>query len=161
MAKSSLRYTAEELESLGYKEVSPGRYRLVTKTKKKKKSKNNPYAHIKKGTLEIGGKTVKYRSGWEYHYCRYLEYLKSTGAIKEWYHEPKTFWFEGIKRGTVSYLPDFQVINLDGSHYWVEVKGHMTKKDQTKLKRFAKYYPEETLELVRKKEIDKIKEYLK
>jgi len=71
--------------------------------------------------------------------------------IKEWYHEPKTFWFEGIKRGCVTYLPDFQVINNDGSHEWIEVKGFMDAKSRTKINRFRKYFPEEKLRIVNSK----------
>lgn len=60
-------------------------------------------------------------------------------------HEPNTFWFEGIKRGVVSYLPDFLVLENDGKSYYVEVKGYMDAKSKTKIKRFAKYYPKERL----------------
>jgi len=95
----------------------------------------------------IGGKRIYFRSTWEANYGRYLEYLKTEGYIKDWEHEPKTFWFEGIRRGTVSYLPDFKVYKNNGSHYWVEVKGFMDAKSKTKLKRFAKYFPLEVMEV--------------
>jgi hypothetical protein len=74
--------------------------------------------------------------------------LKEAEKIKEWEHEPQTFWFETIKRGVRSYLPDFKVTLHDGTHYWVEVKGYMDAKSHTKLKRFAKYYPKEKLILM-------------
>lgn len=95
----------------------------------------------------IGGKKKYFRSRWEANYARYLEYLKTKGIIKEWLHEPKTFWFEGIKRGCNSYLPDFKVTKPDGTHYWVEVKGWMCAKSKTKIKRFKKYFPEEELQV--------------
>lgn len=68
--------------------------------------------------------------------------------IVEWQHEPKTFWFEGIRRGCVSYLPDFKITYNDGSNEWVEVKGYMDAKSRTKIKRFRKYFPEESLRVV-------------
>lgn len=100
----------------------------------------------------IGGKTKFFRSRWEANYARYLEFQKSQGKIIDWLHEPKTFWFEGIRRGCTSYLPDFEVINLDVSHYWVEVKGWMDSKSRTKIRRFEKYYPKEKLIVIRQKE---------
>jgi len=97
---------------------------------------------------EIAGRRIFFRSDWEYKYAQYLQLRKLQGDIKEWEHEPKTFWFDEIKRGTRSYLPDFKVTRTDGSHYWVEVKGYLDRKSWTKIKRFRKYYPQEELELV-------------
>lgn len=102
----------------------------------------------KGGWRVIGGKRTYYRSRWEANYARYLEFLKSTRQIKDWEHEPETFWFEKIMRGTRSYLPDFRVTRLDGSVYYVEVKGYMDSKSKTKLKRMKKYHPKIELQLV-------------
>jgi hypothetical protein len=93
----------------------------------------------------ICGRRLYFRSNWEYRYALYLQYLKDQGKIKEWEHEPRTFWFEAIKRGVRSYLPDFKVTSLDDTHFWVEVKGYMDAKSNTKIKRFKKYYPDEKL----------------
>jgi len=97
------------------------------------------------GYRHVGDRNIYFRSNWEYRYALYLQFLKEQGVIQEWEHEPKTFWFELIKRGVRSYLPDFKIIKDDGTHYWVEVKGYMDSKSKTKLKRFKKYYPEEQL----------------
>ena len=91
---------------------------------------------------EIGGVRKFYRSRWEANYARYLEFLKQQGKIKDWKHEPKTFWFDGIKRGCVSYLPDFLVVENDGSKSYHEVKGWMDDRSKTKIKRMAKYFPD-------------------
>ena len=96
----------------------------------------------------INGKNSYYRSKMELQYARSLEQKKKLGLIKDFEHEPRCFWFESIKRGIRTYLPDFRVDNLDGTHYWVEVKGYMDAKSATKIKRFRKYYPEETLIVV-------------
>ena len=100
------------------------------------------------GWKEIAGRRIFFRSRWEYIYGAYLEFLKKNGAILEWEHEPKTFWFEGIKRGCVSYKPDFLVTNDDESTEWIEVKGYYDAKSLTKIKRFRKYFPQEKLTVV-------------
>jgi hypothetical protein len=107
----------------------------------------SPKVSWKQSWRTIGGKRKYFRSSWEANYARWLEWQKVKGEILDWEHEPKTFWFEEIKRGTRSYLPDFKVIKLDGSHEWHEVKGWMDQKSITKIKRFRKYYPEEKLEI--------------
>lgn len=90
------------------------------------------------------------RSTWEANYSRYLNFLVNQNQIKYWEYEPKTFYFEKIKRGSRSYTPDFRITNIDGSHYWVEVKGYMNSESATKIKRFKKYFPEEKFILVDK-----------
>ena len=98
----------------------------------------------------IGDKKCYYRSLWEARYAAYLQFMKEHNSIKDWEYEPQTFWFEEIKRGVRSYLPDFKVIDFDDSHHWIEVKGWMSPKCKTKIKRFKKYYPKEKLILVEK-----------
>ena len=98
-------------------------------------------ASWKAGWREIGGKRCYFRSRWEANYARYLQCLVEIKQIKNWEHEPKTFWFEGVKRGSVSYLPDFRVTENDGSVAYHEVKGWMDNRSKTKLKRMAKYHP--------------------
>jgi hypothetical protein len=95
----------------------------------------------KAGWREIGGVRKFYRSKWEANYAMYLQWLKENGHIAGWSHEPKTFWFAGVKRGTVSYLPDFWVQELDGREAFHEVKGWMDDRSKTKISRMAKYYP--------------------
>lgn len=105
----------------------------------------------KSGWYTIGDREIYFRSGWEYQYALYLQWLKEQGLIIEWEHEPKTFWFLNIKRGVRSYLPDFRVSRNDGTYFWAEVKGYMDSKSLTKLKRFQKYYPEHELIVIDKK----------
>jgi hypothetical protein len=100
------------------------------------------------GWRTIAGRRIYFRSGWEVSYAKHLQWLKEQKQILEWEHEPKTFWFEEIKRGTRSYLPDFKVTRPDGTHYWIEVKGYMDKKSVTKLKRMRKYYPQEQIYVI-------------
>jgi len=99
---------------------------------------------------EIGGKRCFFRSRWEYRYALYLELMKQNNYVIEWEHEPKVFYFEGIKRGTTNYKPDFKVTFPSGKEEWFEVKGYMDAKSKTKIKRMAKYYPELVLRVIDK-----------
>jgi hypothetical protein len=102
----------------------------------------------KAGWREIGGKRNFYRSRWEANYARYLQWLKERGDIHDWVHEPETFWFDGIKRGTVSYKPDFRVWETSGRSCIHEVKGWMDTRSRTTLARMAKYHPEQNIVLI-------------
>lgn len=115
----------------------------ATKTKMKNGTliKERPTASWKAGWRDIGGIRKYYRSKWEANYAYYLEWLKQGGHIKSWAHEPKTFWFDGVKRGCVSYLPDFHVVENNGSEAYHEVKGWMDARSATKIRRMAKYHP--------------------
>lgn len=101
---------------------------------------------------EIGGKRCYFRSKLEANYCRYLQFLKECGKIKDWQHEPKTFWFDGIRRGVCSYLPDFRIDKLGGDCEYHETKGYLDAKSKTKLKRMAKYHPDEKVVLIDSKQ---------
>lgn len=97
---------------------------------------------------EIGGVRFFARSKWESNYAHYLEWRRSKGEILKWEHEPETFWFKGVKRGVVSYLPDFRVTFPCGRVEYHEVKGWMDSKSVTKIKRMAKYHPTTTLVVI-------------
>lgn len=111
-----------------------------------------PESEVKSGWRTIGGKAKYYRSRWEANFACYLEWLKSIGEIKAWEHEPETFWFKGIKRGVVSYLPDFKVEENNGDIVYYEVKGYMDGRSRTKIKRMAKYYPEIKLAVIERRQ---------
>lgn len=102
----------------------------------------------KAGWREIGGRRIYFRSRWEANYARYLEWLRCNGQIACWDHEPETFWFEAIRRGVRSYLPDFLVTETGGSKAYHEVKGWMDSRSKTTIRRFRKYYPQHTLIVV-------------
>ena len=131
-------------------EKNENRKQAIT-TKRADGKDNNHRGSWKAAWRTIGGKRKFFRSRWEANYARYLEFLKINNHIKDWFHEPETFWFEKIKRGCRSYLPDFKIINLDDSHEWHEVKGWMDDRSKTKLKRFARYYPKEKITVIDKK----------
>lgn len=89
------------------------------------------------------------RSSWEASYAHYLNFLRDRGDILGWQYEPKTFHFP-IKRGNKKYTPDF-LVQFPTYEEWHEVKGWMDKDSQIKLRRFAKYYPDETLIIIDRK----------
>lgn len=102
-------------------------------------------ASWKAGWREVGGTRFYARSRWEANYARYLQFLQEKGEITKWEHEPETFWFEAIKRGCRSYLPDFRVTLKSGSIEYHEMKGWMDARSVTKIKRMKKYHPRVTL----------------
>jgi len=157
-----MRVTEKELKEWGFVEVSPGRYKKLSKEEQKEVEgkKSLVYGNVKSTTATINGKEYKFRSGWEYHYALYLQLLMDNNSILKWEYEPHRFLFTAIQRGTNSYLPDFKIYEPDGTHWWAEVKGHMSKVGATKLKRMAKYYPQEQIRLIRKEEIAEIRRKL-
>lgn len=107
----------------------------------------NAYSRAKRGRRsDLGGQF--FRSAWEANYARYLNFLVRNGEIVTWEYEPKTFVFHGVERGALTYTPDFKVIEHDGSYKWHEVKGWMDAKSKAKLKRMAKFYPEEEIVII-------------
>lgn len=112
----------------------------------------NAYSRCKGGYREdIPG--MYFRSAWEANYARYLNKLMAMKVVESWAYEPKTFWFDGIKRGVMSYKPDFCVVYKgDPKEVYVEIKGWQTPKDRTKWRRMAKYHPEIKLEIVGEKQ---------
>lgn len=100
------------------------------------------------------------RSSWEANYARYLNYLLSKNLIKKWEYEKDVFYFDKIKRGTRSYLPDFKVYTNDDKIEYHEIKGWMDQKSKTKLKRMEKYYPRIKIILIQKKEYELLKKQM-
>jgi hypothetical protein len=113
------------------------------------------YSRAKRGVREDVG-PMHFRSAWEANYARYLNWLKARGDIDSWEYEPDTFWFDKIKRGVRSYLPDFR-IHEKGRVYYVEVKGWMDDKSKTKIKRMAKYHPKVDLRVFGEKDYRSLK----
>ena len=101
-----------------------------------------------KGWFEIDGKRMYLKSNWERRYCLYLSFMKKHGHIIDYWYEPETFYFKGIKRGTTNYKPDWKVLFPSGNFEFIEVKGYMDSKSATKIKRMAKYFPELKLRVV-------------
>jgi len=123
--------------------------------------KFKPFGNVKRGTYDINGKKIFFRSKWEANYALYLDFLIKQKEIKKWEYEPKKFIFEQIQSGTRSYTPDFKIIKNNNNIEWHEVKGHMTASGKTKIKRFKKYYPEEKLILIEEEEYNAIKKWSK
>jgi hypothetical protein len=88
-----------------------------------------------------------FRSAWEANYARYLNLLIKTGQLTSWGFEERTFQFP-VKRGGRLYTPDFRLTFPNGRIEYHEIKGYMSPRDATKIKRLKKYYPEITLVLI-------------
>lgn len=81
-----------------------------------------------------------FRSSWEANTARVMSFENIR-----WEFEPKRFIFPDDGSGVLSYCPDFYLASCD---MWVEVKGWMDEKSVTRLKKFEKYYPDESRKLV-------------
>lgn len=110
------------------------------------------------GWRTIGGKKHFYRSLWEIQTAAYLEWLKTNKKIADWFYEAQLFQFpkDTYRSSPYQYLPDFKILELQGTHRWIEIKGYMTKAAKAKDKRFRKHYPNEILEIWSAKEMKEI-----
>lgn len=127
------------------KAISRGQNDMKPELKKKRSLAilkcNRDYGNRSKSGIrkDLG---IYLRSRWEANLGRYYNYI----GVK-WLYESKIFYFNEsplikrkIKRGTLSYTPDFYLFDID---ILIEIKGFFRPQDITKLKRFKKYYPEE------------------
>ena len=139
--------TEEEKEERRVKHVMT---RIKNGTLSPQKFHKSPYSRTRGGKRADLDNTY-FRSSWEANVARYYTYKN----IK-WEYEPKRFIFKDIKKGNISYMPDFYLPETDE---WIEVKGWMDAQSKTKLKRFAKFFPDENsrLKLIMQKEYDVIK----
>ena len=168
-----MKHSAEALEKMSasstrfWKNLSPAKKAALIDKRMKAQSLNGTLVQERKnvtwkgGWREIGGVRKYYRSKWEANYAYYLEWLKTKGEIQQWEHEPTTFWFEKIKRGCRSYLPDFRVIEKDGTEVYHEVKGWMDSRSKTKIKRMAIYHPKVKLIVIDSKQYQVLRKQLK
>ena len=94
------------------------------------------------------GLPVIFKSKAEAAVADYLELLILGNEIKDYAYEPQDFVFNDDKLWRLKrYRPDFRVDIDRNNHYWIEVKGYLDTDSVTKLRRFAKYYPKERIEL--------------
>lgn len=119
--------------------------------RKRMKSLPSPYSNCKSGWVEIGGKRFFSRSSWEKKYAEVLQSRKDSGEIYDWHYEHERFWFEETTSFVRSYLPDFLVINIDGSKEYHEVKGWMTKRSIESIRLMGQVFPNISLKILDEK----------
>lgn len=155
IGESSRRSWQDENSALNSEERSKKLSESMSKQQATPSRMRTRYSRGKQGKRQdLGGLYV--RSSWEANYARYLNWQKDKGIIKDWQYEPDIFWFEGIKKGTRHYTPDFKVFGGKGEFFYVEVKGWMDQKSRTKLKRMEKYHPDVDVRIVSAKEYREI-----
>jgi len=106
------------------------------------KKKQIDYRRVKKKWVDIRDKKFYAKSMQEYNFAYFLQQLKNAGKIKDWFYESDIFWFEDIKSGTMNYKPDFKVIGNDDLVLYHEIKGFVTPKFRTQIRRMKKYHPD-------------------
>ena len=98
--------------------------------------------HVAKASwVELGGQRFYARSKAEARHAALLETMLRAGSIRSWKHEPTTFYFPNVKRGSVSYKPDFEVVDTHGGVVFHEVKGRWDRKSVEKLRLMARHHP--------------------
>ena len=146
--------TEDQLEHLEDIQAAQIYQQVASRQKKQLSPERKINRPVKNGNAQgwfvVGGKKIYARSDWERKYAFYLECSRGVQSIIDWEHEPETFWFEGIKRGTNNYKPDFKITFKDGTIEYHEVKGFYDNKSLTKIKRMKKYHPEIKLIMVDK-----------
>lgn len=116
----------------------------------------NAFSRARRGRREdLGGQY--FRSAWEANYARYLNWLMRKNRIKGWKYEARLFRYEGVTRGPYTYLPDFEVETLDGGVVYHEVKGWMTPKSRSQIRRMRRFFPDVQLYVVDEGEYNQIK----
>jgi len=104
----------------------------------------------------VGYRLNKFKiTGWQYETRKYWFDANRAAIVRKLYRRTLT----GIRSGVVNYTPDFILFGqlLDKKtdepllfnesptgvdELIIEVKGYLSKKDETKLRRMAQYYPE-------------------
>lgn len=99
-------------------------------------------------TAEVGGKEYHFRSKLEYKWAQYCQFRKEQGLIKNWAFEQTTFRFGDEKCGAVKYLVDFDILNLDDTFHYEELKGYLSGRDRSKFRKVQKYYPDAQIDLI-------------
>jgi hypothetical protein len=107
------------------------------KNKKFAKDYNN-----KPKWVTIGGKTFYSRSQGERDVAEYLELLKVGKVIKDWAFEQTKFCFPSEQDPVRTWLIDFDVLENDGSFYYIEFKGLVEPDTKRKLYLLRQYRPE-------------------
>lgn len=102
----------------------------------------------KRVTAKFNGRNCYFRSQFEYKWACYLQFLKDSKIIKDWFYEPDIFIFEGERTAPVQYRPDFKLIGTDSKELYQECKGYHDGQTNSKLRRMARHYPDVVMELV-------------
>jgi hypothetical protein len=85
-----------------------------------------------------------FKSRFERNYARLLTF---NGV--RWQYEPKTFYFESVKSGVNrAFKPDFFLPDEGPRGTWHELKGYLDKNSAIKIRRFRRWYPEDTLVVI-------------
>jgi hypothetical protein len=127
----------------------------------------------------VDGQRIYFASRMEFNYYLYLQELKRLGIVKQFFYQPNAFDFKARAQSqqelwgkptlpkAQKYQPDFLVVELqDGPKgkrkvpeitYYVEVVGMLRRDHTRKFKLIAQLFPEVTLKVVTKKDLENIR----
>jgi hypothetical protein len=138
---------ASEWNKTASPEAKANRIKKILISRERKKTKHFR-GSWKSGWHTINGKRCFFRSAWELSYALYLEDLIEQEKILKWEYEPKIFVFPD-NEAPLTYKPDFKITLNNKNHVWREVKGWFNDVSQKKDYKFRKYFPNESLKLIR------------
>ncbi len=141
------RITDEQREAMVAKRRGTIASRGPVRQNGSEQKRESTYSRCRRGKRADLGEQF-FRSSWEANYARFLNWMIGLGQVREWQYEPTTFYFEGVKRGAISYTPDFRVVDRDGVETYREIKGWLTSKDRTRFRRMSKHHPGVNLVLI-------------
>lgn len=111
------------------------------KISKERWSKINKKSYFDGKNKVGGGKTqwieyrdIKVQGTFELRTCKILDKWKKEGKIQDWQYTNDRFEYIGNDSKKHTYLLDFKVFDLDGSFYYIEVKGYERENDKLKWK---------------------------
>lgn len=79
-------------------------------------------------------KSIKVQGSFELRVCKILDNWKANYLIRDWEYTNDRIQYIGPDNEVHNYLLDFKVININGSTYYIEVKGFETEIDKCKWK---------------------------
>ena len=107
-------------------------------TSKAKMGFNEPPLQRKYGNVPVSaivnGRRVNFKCKLEYRWAQYLDFLKSTGEIKDFFYEFHTFRNFPEDQPVKEYTPDFLVRLNDNTFEYHETKGMLSAYDLKKFK---------------------------
>jgi len=94
----------------------------------------------------VDGQRIQFKSKLEYRWAQYLDFLKTTGQIKDWFYEFCTFYFPGD--GAKEYTPDFVVRTNENELEYHETKGKTEGRDFQKWLKLGEFWPHAKLTVI-------------
>ena len=85
-----------------------------------------PYHAPARRPTIVGDRSIYFYSKEEANYAFYLEFLKVNELIENWRYQPCHFDLAPSRFYPNAYIPDFQVLEVDGRSFFIEITNALT-----------------------------------